>query len=253
VSERPEIGVCAVARFPTVAAEAMVVRRSARARHARLTIGPDGEAIVILPSRAPAAWADELVAERSAWVARHRQRIVERNARLAARPALGAGRPVPFAGVPHALEVLAVAARRSRIEHDDSDAPTLRLLLARGDERPLAAIVESWLRPEARAAIGRRVAVRAPQLGVGEPRISIRDQRSRWGSASRRGRVSFSWRLVLAPAVVLDYVVVHELAHLRDFSHSARFWSLVRGVSADVDAARRWLRDNEFDVRHALD
>jgi predicted metal-dependent hydrolase len=143
--------------------------------------------------------------------------------------------------------------RRSRVVHDDLPEPVLRVAMGSGDERPPAEVLEAWLRGSARAAVARRVALRARDLGVEPRRLAIRDQRSRWGSASRRGAVSFNWRLVLAPAWVLDYVVVHELAHLRDFSHSARFWSLVRGLVPEADAARGWLRAHDEELRHALD
>jgi predicted metal-dependent hydrolase len=233
--------------------ERTVVRRSTRARRVRLSVGPLGEAIVTLPSRAPESWAHELVADRLSWLTHHRTRLAARHRRLAARPRLGEGRPIHYGGVPHELRIETVPRRRSRVEHDDTDAPTLRLFLASGDERPLGRILEPWLRAEARAAIERRVAVRAPALGLRAPAFAVRDQRTRWGSASRRGRLSFSWRLVLCPPVVLDYVVVHELAHLRDFSHSPRYWSIVRGICPDTAGPRRWLREHEADLRGALD
>jgi hypothetical protein len=234
---------------------AYTLRRSARARNARLSIRPDGELVVTLPARAPERWAAELLEARHDWVLRHQGRLSAEAARLAVRPALDAGRAISLGGVPHRLEFAPLPGerRRSRIVHDDTNAPTLRLELARGDVRTAARILESWLRSEARDAVERRVAVRARDLGV-EPRgLAIRDQRSRWGSASRLGTVSFNWRLILAPAAILDYVVVHELAHLRLFGHGKRFWGLVRALVPDADAARRWLRTHEPDLRRALD
>jgi hypothetical protein len=231
------------------------LRRSARARHARLSIRPDGEVVVTLPVRAPERWAAELVGTRHEWVLRHQQRLTAQAARLAARPALDEGREIPLGGVPHALEFapLPRERKRTRVVHDDTTAPTLRLELARGDVRPAAQLLETWLRAEARDAIERRVAVRARDLGIEPTSLAIRDQRSRWGSASQRGTVSFNWRLILAPAAILDYVVVHELAHLRQFGHGQRFWGLVRDLVPDADAARRWLRTHEPELRRALD
>jgi predicted metal-dependent hydrolase len=83
----------------------------------------------------------------------------------------------------------------------------------------------------------------APELGVEPTRIQIRDQRSRWGSCSTRGTLSFNWRLVLAPFEVLDYVVVHELCHLREPNHSSRFWKLVEGRRPDWRRQRAWLHE----------
>ena len=98
-----------------------------------------------------------------------------------------------------------------------------------------------------RLARARIVAVaerEARRLGVGYERIAIRDQRTRWGSCSTRGTLSFNWRLVLAPAEVLEYVVVHELCHLREPSHSPRFWALLESARPGFQAEKTWL------VRH---
>jgi predicted metal-dependent hydrolase len=231
------------------------LRRSARARHARLSIRPDGELVVTLPDRAPERWAEELVETRRDWVVQHQDRLRSEVARFAARPALDDGRQIPLGGLSHRLVFAPLPGdrKRTRIVHDDTAEPTLRLELARGDVRPAATILESWLRGEARDAIERRVAVRARDLGVEITNLAIRDQRSRWGSASRNGTVSFNWRLILTPAAILDYVVVHELAHLKQFGHGKRFWGLVRALVPDTDAARRWLRSHEPDLRRALD
>jgi predicted metal-dependent hydrolase len=101
---------------------------------------------------------------------------------------------------------------------------------------------------EARLAVRELVAMlvdeEAPQLGVRPARIQIRDQRSRWGSCSTRGTLSFNWRLVLAPLEVLDYVVVHELCHLRHPNHSGRFWRLVEERRPNFRAQRDWLNEH---------
>ncbi len=115
------------------------------------------------------------------------------------------------------------------------------------------AALERGLRRAARQAIARQVSVRAPQVGVPVARIQIRDQRTRWGSASRIGTLSFNWRLILCPPHVLDYVVVHELAHLCVAGHSPSFWRLVERHYGDYRPARRWLRDHHHEIRHALD
>jgi predicted metal-dependent hydrolase len=101
---------------------------------------------------------------------------------------------------------------------------------------------------EARRAVRELVAMviaeEAPELGVEVQRVQIRDQRSRWGSCSTRGTLSFNWRLVLAPFEVLDYIVVHELCHLRVPNHSRRFWKLVEARRPDWRAQRDWLYEH---------
>jgi predicted metal-dependent hydrolase len=101
---------------------------------------------------------------------------------------------------------------------------------------------------EARRAVRELIAMliddEAPELGVEPKRIQIRDQRSRWGSCSTTGTLSFNWRLVLAPFEVLDYVVVHELCHMREANHSGRFWKLVEARRPDWRAHKGWLDEH---------
>ena len=231
------------------------LRRSDRARHTRLTIRPDGEVVVTLPKRAPERWASDLVRSRAEWIDRHQARMSAARDRLAARPSLGAGRAISLGGLEHSVHVVSLGdgLRRSRVVHDDADGPCIRLEIAPHEVRAPVAILETWLRAEARDVITRRVTVRERDLDVQPTSVAIRDQRSRWGSASRRGTLSFSWRLVMTPATVLDYVVVHELAHLRHFGHGPAFWKMVHGVVPEADAARRWLRSHETELRAALD
>jgi predicted metal-dependent hydrolase len=100
----------------------------------------------------------------------------------------------------------------------------------------------------ARDLVRETVAAEAPRIGVHCRRISIRDTRSRWGSCSSGGSLSFSWRLALAPRQILDYVVVHELCHLVHLDHSQRFWSLVERVRPDFGEQRDWLSDHGWEL-----
>lgn len=100
------------------------------------------------------------------------------------------------------------------------------------------------IREEARKKITPRVSYFAPIVGVDYGRISIRFQRTRWGSCSPEGNLNFNALLALAPEEVLDYVVVHELCHRKEMNHSDRFWTLVEAVLPDYREAKRWLKDN---------
>ncbi len=120
-------------------------------------------------------------------------------------------------------------------------------------EAPAVPLLERWLRERARDVLEARVESLAPVVGVRPTSVSVRDQQTRWGSASKAGSLSFSWRLLLAPPFVLDAVVVHELAHLRHANHGAAFWALARTHAPRTDEARRWLRTNRTELRSALD
>ena len=114
-------------------------------------------------------------------------------------------------------------------------------------------MLEGWFRERARFLIDAEIARHAQALGVNPAAVSVRDQRSRWGSASRHRRLSFSWRLVLAPPEALETVVIHELAHLRIFGHGPAFWALVAGRRPDHLTWRKWLRTHSVELHAALD
>jgi predicted metal-dependent hydrolase len=115
-------------------------------------------------------------------------------------------------------------------------------LLVPGDEERAPAAIERWYRRAAAREIAPRLDAAVRALGATYATLSIRGQRTRWGSCSARGAMSFNWRLLLAPEPVLDYVVWHEACHLRVMDHSASFWALVRRHCPDFEEHRRWLR-----------
>jgi hypothetical protein len=121
------------------------------------------------------------------------------------------------------------------------DAPRL---LTPGAPDAFAARILAFLRAAARADLAERVAAHAARLGTRPRSLSVKDTRSRWGSCSVAGALSFSWRLVCAPPEVLDYVAAHEVAHLREMNHSPRFWSLVAECCPDWRRHRRWLKEH---------
>ena len=119
-----------------------------------------------------------------------------------------------------------------------------RLVVAGEDRDAAAGALERWYRREARRRLEDAVAEHAPRVGARPARIAVRDQRTRWGSCSRSGTLSFSWRLALAPPDVLEYVVVHELCHLHEHSHRPRFWRLVETHWPGWRTQAGWLREH---------
>lgn len=115
--------------------------------------------------------------------------------------------------------------------------------------RAQAEALEARCREAARAYFPKRAAYYQPMTGGTYQRISIRDQKTRWGSCSSRGTLSFNWRLMLAPPAVLDYVVVHELCHLTHMDHSPAFWQAVEAVLPDYRARRKWLKEHGSELR----
>ena len=237
------------------------LRRSMRSRAIRATIDPQRGLVVTVPAvvgrgrgRGPGIEAVEVfLAERSAWVLRHLARLERERAAARARAEAGV---VPYRGQLHRVRVVALpgSSGRSVVERiggDDGDELIVRV--AAGERRSARRLLVDWLRARASGAIDAAAARHAPALRVRPARIDLRDPRSRWGSASRTGRLMFSWRLVLAPPDSLETVVVHELAHLRALGHGPGFWNLVAARRPSHLADRAWLRRHSHALHTALD
>lgn len=112
------------------------------------------------------------------------------------------------------------------------------------EKSPSEKRLEAIYRDAAREYFPKRVSYFSHVLGVNYGKITIRDQKTRWGSCSSKGNLSFNWRLILAPPNVLDYVVVHELCHRKEMNHSQRFWALVESVMPEYREYRKWLKEN---------
>ncbi|HUR16316.1 MAG TPA: SprT family zinc-dependent metalloprotease [Candidatus Limnocylindrales bacterium] len=231
---------------------AYTIRRSARARHSRITITEQAQAVVVLPLRAPEQDAADLVARYRTWVHRNVGRMAARRAALDGRPSIDSGRELFWLGIRHRVVSLAAIDGRARSSVRVVDGRVV-VTSALQEKRSTAQIIDAWFRSHAKREISARVAARAPDLGVSPRSVTIRDQKSRWGSASARGTLSFSWRLLMCPPEVLEYVVVHELAHMKITGHPRAFWRLVGRHHPDVRGARRWLREHHDEIRHALD
>jgi predicted metal-dependent hydrolase len=236
------------------------LRRSARARHLRLTVDPQHVAIVTVPARAvrnkaeAERLAESFAADRETWLRRHLERQERQREELAALGPLRDGGPFRFRGETHRLRVVASGARRrTSVSREGGDAgDELIVRLGATERRGLDVILEAWLREKARVAIYREIERHATALDVAPAAVTIRDARTRWGSCSRARRLSFSWRLVLAPPEALETVVVHELAHLRVFGHGPGFWEIVASRRPDHRRWRRWLRDHSMELHGAL-
>ena len=118
----------------------------------------------------------------------------------------------------------------------------------RGDPAHLPRRVRDHLTALAKRDFAARARATAARIGKGIARVGVRDPKSRWGSCSSSGALSFSWRLIFAPEAVIDYVVAHEVAHLVEMNHGPRFWRLVATLVPDVDKPRAWLRRHRLEL-----
>lgn len=165
--------------------------------------------------------------------------LLSERRRLSAGAPFSPGALVPLRGRDH--EIVHSAGRRGVSVFDTGEHTELRIA---GPADLLSTRLTRWLKGEARKDLEAATAIHGRRLGAQAARIAIRDQRSRWGSCSSSGTISYSWRLVLAPPEILDYVAAHEVAHLREMNHGPRFWRLVQETYGDYGPPRAWLRRN---------
>lgn len=211
------------------------LRRDPRRKRLCLMVRGDAEVELRVPLRTARREIDRFIHENGRWL---RDRLGQARRARAERPRLESGARLPL--LDGSLELVLRPAARARTTRRDG-----RLLVDYRDGQSVEGLLEGWYRREARRYLGERVKALAETSGLRPAALTIRGQRTRWGSCSSSGRLNLNWRLLFAPARAVDYVVLHELCHLRHMNHSAAFWSLVAEFDPDYAAHRRLLRGVE--------
>lgn len=205
------------------------VRRSARAKRLSLRVsGLDGKVSLTLPLRARLREAQAFAEEKEPWIRKHLERHP-------GQMAIGPGALLPVEGV---MRQITPTPRLRRVQLQ-TDA-----LLVPVDEEKITPRVRAFLKTLARDRLSDASARYAQAFERNFGKITLRDTRSRWGSCTSQGNLMYSWRLIMAPPEVLDYVAAHEVAHLLEMNHSARFWARVEQVMPGYKTPRRWLKQN---------
>jgi len=202
------------------------LRRSGRARRMSLRVSRlDGKVTLTIPARAPVRAAIDFAEDRAAWIRRHL-------AEIGAPEPVALGATLPVEGAPCRV----VAASRSALRPEAGEIAVARRAAS------VPGTVAGLLKALARERLTAASDAHAGRLGRPYTRITLRDTRSRWGSCSADGALMYSWRLVMAPPEVLDYVAAHEAAHLERMDHSQAFWAVVAELCPRYAAPRAWLR-----------
>ena len=220
------------------------IRRSSRRRTIAIAIDPKEGLVVYSPARIDVEGLQQFLREKARWILRHTLQLDEARAHA---PALtwGHGSAIPFRGEQIGLQVEPGFSKASvGLESGFLivRTPPEAGLIPEGEA--IRGLVVRWLRQQAEIEVESRVEIIKTLVGAVPRSVRVRDQKRRWGSCSAHGALNFNWRLILAPAEVLDYVVVHELCHLKELNHSPRFWEWVGQVLPDYRARRSWLRHN---------
>jgi len=209
----------------------VTMRLNPRARRLIVKVNPStGEVTVVAPSQRALDRALDFARGETPWIATQLARVP--------KPiALTPGARIPFRGREHEI----VKGDRGGPAQLDPHAPVIRV---GGHDVYAPRRIADFLKREARKVLELRTRDYAARIDARVRRVTVRDTSSRWGSCSTSRGISYSWRLILAPEFVLDYVVAHEVAHLREMNHSPRFWRVVKTLVADIEAPQRWLRKN---------
>jgi predicted metal-dependent hydrolase len=221
------------------------LKRSTTGRLVWLRINPNTGLVVTIPRHYPKQDIPSFLTSRSEWIIKHLDKLAneleERN-----NPHSGANRTIRYLG--NSLPII-------HINNSSEDRITLesnRLLIKHRSEAPIQSHAEVliWLQQEAVGLIRHKVAFWGRLMGFRFRNVTIRDQHTRWGSCSRLKNLNFNWRIVMAPEPVLDYVIIHELCHLKEMNHSPSFWTLVARHSPDWRTHRRWLNSHGNGLRN---
>jgi len=208
---------------------------NARARRLTLRIEPGGRGlrVPVPPGLSRSREVEEFLDRHTGW-------LEEKLKKLPERPLVRPGIKIPVRGVPH-LIVHDPAGRGAARLVVQEGAP---VLIVPGDGERLPRRVADLLKREAKRDIEALVAKHTASIGKRARAIRFRDTKSRWGSCTSDGALSFSWRIMMAPPLVIDYLVAHEVAHLKEMNHGARFWKLCRELCPETDRCRDWLKRN---------
>lgn len=217
------------------------VRHHPAAQRMTLRVSRTRRAVIVtLPMQCDLGQAGQFVSRHIDWV----------KSKLGALPEpvpFADGAEIPLRGAPHTIRFLGRLQRGPVVAVAKSPHGAHQLIVS-GEALNAPRRLQDWLVQQARTDLDERVAWHAANLKLRPRGIAVRDQVSRWGSCSTTGMLSFSWRLVLAPPLILDYVAAHEVAHLAEMNHGPRFWTLVRKTMPRMDEAKQWLQIYGMDL-----
>lgn len=218
------------------------LKRSMRAKNVWLRVGIGTGLEVVAPAGMSAKDIGGVLEKKREWIQKQMVRIVPYQGPTRVR-VLRDGSMLPFLGGERRLRVLKSRGQLTTVQLIDGE---IVAAVEEADTDTLKKALESWYRKTARKVITERVSRLLDGRKIG--RISIKDQKTRWGSCSTKGNLNFNWRLVMAPPKIIDYLILHELTHLECLNHSKRFWDRLKKICPDYEKSELWLKENGRDL-----
>jgi len=217
---------------------AYVVKRSNRARYIRLEIRPGADLTAVIPEFYDPAILPDFLESKQNWILTKLKQYSRRKAPLSGN------KPIIKDSMPYLGKNLKIVRQRDKGTVENISFIRNKLVInSRCDNGRLNKALEKWYRLQAEKIIGAKVQLFGDKLDLAYNRLTIRGQKTLWGSCSRKGNLNFNWKLVMLPEPVIDYVVIHELMHLAEMNHSKRFWNLVADKCPDWKKHRKYLKD----------
>ncbi len=207
----------------------------------QITVRPPGQVVVTAPARCPDHELLSLVARKACWITGKLEIMRSVPREPVARELIG-GEMILYLGREYQLNLQQDGEARKPTIVLDADRLTIQSQSL--DQAYLRAHLIDWYSSRATERIGERVRHFSKVMGVAPKAVTIKNQKTRWGSCTSNGKLHFNWRSVLAPPDVIDYIVVHELCHLLEMNHSSRFWSQLKAVLPDYEVQKKWLKAN---------
>jgi len=223
------------------------VKRSTKAKHIRLEVKSGTGLTVVIPNSYNARYIPDLLEAKREWILSKLAKCGQlRSHRI--ENELKSGDTLPYLG-----QDLEIVRRQNRGSGDSVRRERNKLIVVlRAEEGRLDLAVEQWYRMQAADLIKGKVEKAVACLGISYNRIIIRGQKTRWGSCSHKANLNFNWKLIMAPEPVIDYVITHELVHLKEMNHTKRFWGLVAEYCPRWRECRKWLRDHGAELAAKL-
>ncbi len=221
-----------------------ILKKSKRARFLRMEIRPEEGLVVTVPHHCSGRDVRHFLEHKSSWIT---MKLAEFGPDISNSPQLSHGENVPYLGSKLKIEVRDIFGQPAKISLIGNSL----VVLISGDDH-LESVIEGWLRQQARLILGNIIEAQSSRMRVTYNRFYLKSQRTIWGSCSRKQNLNFNWRLVMVPQPVISYVVIHELAHLNEMSHSNRFWQIVADHCPDWRIHRQWLKDHGNELNRIL-
>ena len=220
-----------------------IIKQSYRIRAIRLEIRRESGLTVVVPRKYTPKQVEDILAQKSRWILRHLN--VGKPLQMPLfKPAPGHGDSLPYLGKTIEIAVTAEAGKRTAARLTDG-----RLLISLKSGGDMAKLLEKWFREQAKLVFTQKADTFKVIMGLSYNTIFIRGQRTRWGSCSPAGNITLNWKLLMAPQEIVDYVIIHELAHRKYMNHSKRFWQFVERYCPRWKECRKWLVKHEDELK----